>query len=141
MKKLVLATLCACLFSACQTVYVPKAREVKKKPRSNGIIAMPTSYRPEDRQRAEELMKQNCSPLSVSIVDEGEAVVGQETKSNMNTTNRDDSRSNVGNLFGIPVVAGSAGGTDSQASSVTTQIKEWQVSYNCEAEKSAKAKR
>ena len=141
MKKLALAFAIAVL-SACQSMYVPQAREVKKKPQSNGVIALPTSYRPEDRQKADELMKQNCGNLGVKIADEGEVVTGQATKSNSNATNRDDSRHSAGNLFGIPLVSGNASGVETENNAITTQLKEWQVVYDCQTEKpSTKSKR
>jgi hypothetical protein len=135
MKKYVLITFVTLGMSGCQSIYIPQAREVKKKPRSNGVIALPTSPRAEDRQKADELMKQNCGNLVVNVAEEGEVVVGQEIKSNTNSTNRDDSRRSAGKLFGIPIVSGTASGTETQNNSVTSQVKEWQVVYNCENDK------
>lgn len=134
----VLIILAMLTLSACQTMYVPKAREVKKKPHSNGVIALPAEYRPEDRQKADSLMKQNCGNSSVVIADEGEVVVGQKTSSTASSTNRDDTRQEAGNLFGIPLVTGANAGVDSRNDSTTTQLKEWQIVYNCEAEKKAR---
>ncbi|MNL38781.1 hypothetical protein D3C87_1610190 [compost metagenome] len=142
MKKMSLIALFAMALSACQTTYIPQAREVKKKPRQNGVIAMPSNYRPEDRAKADSLMQSNCSPLAFNVTDEGETVVGQETKGTSSATNRDDTRQSAGALFGIPLMTGSAGGTDTHNSSVTKAITEWQVTYNCDApEKAAKAKK
>lgn len=133
MKQMLWMAVVALTLSACQTVYVPQAREVKKKPKVNGVIALPNGFRTEDRAKADEIMKQNCSPMAVNVTDEGETVVGQETKGATSTTNRDDSRHSVGNLFGIPLVSGQASGNETQNSSVTKQITEWQVVYNCMA--------
>lgn len=142
MKKLISIALTTLMLAACQTVYMPKAREVKKKPKSSGIIALPTNYRPEDRSKADELMKANCGSLAVNVTDEGEMTVGHETKSNASTTDRDDTRTSAGTLFGIPVVSGANAGTNSETSSVTKELKEWQVVYNCDTpEKPAKAKK
>jgi hypothetical protein len=128
--------------SACQSWYVPQARDVKRKAKIGGVIAMPVSYRPEDRQKAEGLMKQTCAPLAVIISEEGEAVVGQETKSSGSETKQDDTRRKSGQFLGMNLMTGSNSGTESQQSSVTTQLKEWQLTYNCEPEqKTVKTKK
>lgn len=131
-----IATLIA--LSSCQTMYVPQARDVKKKPRQGGIIAMNTKYRAEDRQQAESMMQSNCGPLAVNILEEGEIVTGHETKTTSNETNRDDTRKSQGHLFGIPVISGSASGKETAQSSSTTQLKEWQISYECQNDKTRK---
>ena len=142
MTQYLLPSVLLLALTACQSMYVPQAREVKKKPQSNGVIALPTSYRPEDRQKADLLMKQNCGSLAVKIADEGEVVTGQSTRSNSSATNREDTRHSSGNLFGIPLVSGSASGVETQNDAITTQLKEWQVVYDCESQKPAtKAKR
>jgi hypothetical protein len=138
MKIKFVVALSLLMMAGCQTVYTPKAREVKKKPKSSGVIAMPTNYRPEDKDKADYYMKQNCGPFAVNITDEGEAVVGQSTKNTASATNREDSRGQVGNLFGIPVMSGTGSGVDSQSSSITEQIKEWQITYVCEPPTSSK---
>lgn len=120
--------------TACQTVYVPQARDVKRKPKASGTIALPLNHRDEDRQKAESMMSQNCAPVRAHVLEEGEVAVGQETKSSSNETNRDDSRTKVGSLFGLPVMSGEAGGKNTNQSSTVTQIKEWQISYECETE-------
>jgi hypothetical protein len=140
MKQMLWMAVVALTLSACQTIYVPQAREVKKKPKVNGIIALPNGFRTEDRAKADDIMKQNCSPMAVNVTDEGETVVGQETKGASSTTNRDDSRQSMGNLFGIPLVSGQAAGNEVQNSSVTKQITEWQVVYNCMASNDAPTK-
>lgn len=142
MKKALSLSILASALCACQTMYVPQARDVKKKPNIGGVIGMPTNYRAEDRQKADTLMKQTCGENTVKITEEGEVVTGQSTRSNTNTTNRDDTRHNAGNLFGIPVIAGSASGQNSENTAVTTQLKEWQVAYDCDFNKAnAKARK
>lgn len=65
--------------------------------------------------------------MSVNILEEGEIVTGQETKTNSNETNCDDSRKSAGTLFGIPMMTGQASGKETLQSSLTTQLKEWQI--------------
>lgn len=138
MKTILSKAILVLAMSSCQTTYNPYAREVKKLPKQKGTIALKSEHRPEDRQKAEGLMTSNCAPQGYNVLEEGEVVTGQQTKSNTNETNRDDSRQEVGSLFGIPVVGGQASGKESQQSSMTTQLKEWQISYECQTEKSRK---
>ncbi|HWU44482.1 MAG TPA: hypothetical protein VN132_13620 [Bdellovibrio sp.] len=126
--------LCFLFLAGCQTVpYQGQARETKLKPKEGGIIALKENFRDEDRAVAEQKMRRNCDPLPFRILEEGEAVVGQTTNSNTHDTKRDDSRSTVGTLFGLPITSGEAGGKDSSSSSTTTALKEWQITYQCEA--------
>lgn len=141
MKNRLFALILFSYLCACQTTYVPQARDIKRKPKNGGVIGIPLAQKAEDRSRAEELMRSNCQPLTYSVVDEGEVVVGQETKSNTSQTNRDDTRRNEGNFLGMAMISGSAGGSDLNQSSVTTQLKEWQITYNCEAPKQASSKK
>ncbi|MEZ0390655.1 MAG: hypothetical protein ACAH59_00465 [Pseudobdellovibrionaceae bacterium] len=141
MKKSIFSLMIISQLCACQMAYVPQARDVKKKPRNSGIIGIPVTQRAEDRQKAEELMKTNCAPQAFSVVDEGEIVVGQETKSSANEINRDDTRRNEGTLMGMSLISGSDSGKETSQSSVTTQLKEWQISYNCASEKQNQAKK
>jgi hypothetical protein len=121
------------LMTGCQTVpYQGQARDVKRKPQQEGIVSIPLDSRPEDRTKAEERMKTNCAPLTVKVLQEEEVAVGQEVKSSAKETDRASSESQVGKLFGIPLMTGEAGGRDTASSSVTTAIKEWQISYKCE---------
>lgn len=117
----------------CQSIIVPQAREVKKKPQKDGVIAMPTNYNKEDRNKAEEIMTRNCVDLKVKIIDEGEVVIGQTTTTNSSSTHRDDTRRETGSFFGVPIISGGAAGIDSQNTSVTSQTKEWQIVYECES--------
>lgn len=129
MKK-ILVLIVSVLVTACAVV--PYAREVKKKPREGGVIALKTDHRPEDRQRADAIMAANCgSDATVSITDEGEVVVGEKTNSNANKTNEN----RPVNSFGIGGLSfGSAATRPTESTSVTsetTQLKEWQIAYNC----------
>jgi hypothetical protein len=135
MKKIVFKLTLMSYLCACQTMYIPQARDIKRKPKSGGVIGIPLAQRAEDRSRAEELMKHNCQPLLPIVIDEGETVVGQETRSSISETNRDDSRRNHGEFLGMALISGSNSGKESSQSSITTQLKEWQIVYNCESEK------
>lgn len=126
-------------FAACQTVpYQPYARDVKKKPAQNGVIALKAEHRDEDRTKATAMMSQNCGELPVKILEEGEVVIGQEQTTNSNTSkNAGESSSQVGSLFGIPVMSGGRDPSENTNSKVSTsQLKEWQISYECVTKKS-----
>lgn len=121
--------------SACQTLpYQPYARDVKKKPGQNGVIALRLDNREEDKQKARQMMASNCGTLPVKVLEEGEVVVGQETKGTSDTTkSKAVQGSQVGTLFGLPITSGGRDAQDStSSSSVTTSVKEWQMSYECE---------
>jgi hypothetical protein len=136
-----LAVAAAVLFmTACQTMpYQPYAREVKKKPSEGGVIALKTEHRPEDRQKAEQLMTTNCGSAQVKVTEEGEVVVGQKTNSNASSyADKKDESVNVG---GLSFLTGNQKNTvDTNSSSETTQLKEWQIVYNCVAESGTKKK-
>ena len=126
-------------FTGCQTVpYQGQARDVKKKPMEGGILALPLEPRDEDRMKADLKMKQNCQNLAVKVLEEGEVVVGQKTNSTSSENNREKSKQNYGNLFGIPVVSTNPGGKDMSSSTTTENIKEWQISYECQKGRSNK---
>lgn len=128
--------------AGCQTVpYQGQAHDVKRKPRKEGIVAVQVNPKPEDRNKAEEHMASNCNPLKFEIVEEGEVVVGQKTQSNARESERESTRYKAGSLFGIPIVGGQAGGTDTSTSSVTEAVKEWQISYKCIDDKGNRAVR
>jgi hypothetical protein len=80
-------------------------------------------------------MARNCSPLKPIVMEEGEAVVGQKTDASSRETKRDSTEHKVGSLFGVPLMSGEKEGKDSATSSVTTQIKEWHISYKCSSNK------
>jgi hypothetical protein len=141
MKRTVV-TLALCLngLVACQTVpYQGQARDVSRKPQEEGTVAIPLNYRDEDRQKAEMKMSQNCTPSPVKILEEGEIAVGQETKSSGRETDRKDSQVKVGQLFGIPITSGEAGGKNTETAQVVTSIKEWQIKYRCLASDEGKS--
>jgi hypothetical protein len=107
--------------------YRPYARNVKRKPGKAGVVALRLEHRKEDRVLAKSMMKENCDTKKVSILDEGEVVIG--TITNSSNQSRKGGSTQVASLFGIPVTSSSA---DSQTSnSTTTQKKEWQMQYKC----------
>lgn len=129
------------LFSTtgCQTVpYQGQAREVKKKPQTEGVIALTLNHRDEDRQKADEKMKANCSPYPVQVLEEGEVAVGEETTSTGKETERKSSERSMGKFLGMDLMTGEAGGKNTSTTSATTKIKEWQIAYKCEHKASAK---
>ncbi len=125
------------LISACASMpYEPYAREVKKKPRSGGVIALKPTHRPEDRARADFLMAANCgSDATANVAEEGEVVVGQKTDANSNTNKREgQSPKEAFRLAGISFTSGGTPpGEETTTSTETTQLKEWQIAYSCEA--------
>lgn len=139
MKNKILFTTLALAITACQTVpYQPYARDVKKKPAANGVIALKLEHRPEDRTKAQAMMSSNCGESPVKVLEEGEVVIGQEQTTNSNTSkNAGESSSSVGTLFGIPVMSGGRDPSESTNAKVSTsQVKEWQISYECLTKKS-----
>ncbi len=136
-KILAIVTLAATVVvTSCQTTpYQGQARDTKKKPQESGVISLKENFRDEDRQKADEKMKSNCNPLTARIVEEGEIVIGQKVDTGSSETKRDDSRTDVGSLFGIPLTSGKAGGKDVNSSSTTTALREWQISYVCDTKK------
>ena len=132
MKK-ILMMIVTVLVTGCATMpYQPYAREVKKKPNEGGLIALKTQHRPEDRQRADSLMAANCgSNAMVKVAEEGEVVVGEKTNSTSNK--RQDQESNsVFSLNGMSFGRGTRPVENTDTSSETVQLKEWQIAYNCE---------
>jgi hypothetical protein len=137
MKKLV-ALLPALLIVACATVpYEPYAREVKKKPREGGTIALKTEHRPEDRARADYLMSANCGTgASVNVAEEGEVVVGEKTSSSSNKHQQAARQESGFTIGGIAFASGDGrpAGENTNTESSTTQLKEWHIAYNCVAD-------
>lgn len=128
--------------TACQTMpYQPYARAVKQKPSTGGVIALKLEHRPEDRQKAESMMKSVCGTNPVKVLEEGEVAVGQETKSSGSQEHRSGSSSTtVGTLFGLPITSGGSNPSETtNTNTVTTSVKEWQISYECEIAKTAVA--
>jgi hypothetical protein len=133
MRSLKVFALCA-LISACATVpYEPYAREVKKKPREGGTIALRESHRPEDRARADFLMSANCGDTVVKVQEEGEVVVGAKTNTSSNKHQSQDSES-VFSIGGIAFASGARPGENTNTQSETSQVKEWQINYQCIAQ-------
>lgn len=135
MKKLVVLAP-ALLIVACATVpYQPYAREVKKKPREGGTIALKSEHRPEDRARAEFLMGANCGASStVSVTEEGEVVVGEKTNSSSNRHQQMERDSGF-SIGGIAFASGSGRpGENTSTESSTVQLKEWHIAYQCIAD-------
>lgn len=125
--------------SACQTLpYQPYARDVKKKPNQNGVIALKAEHRDEDRAKAQMMMEANCRPAPVKVLEEGEVVIGQESTTNSNTSkNAGESSVSMGSFLGIPMTSGGKDPSETTSAKVsTTQVKEWQISYECLQKKS-----
>ena len=134
LTKLLLVPLFAIiLFSvSCATLpYEPYAREVKKRPSDGGTIALNGVHRPEDRARAEMLMKSNCGTSETKVVEEGEVVVGEKTDA---TAHKSASTYND-NAFKIGAMSfGNSRPSDkTDTTTHTTQLKEWHISYQCVA--------
>lgn len=143
MRKLILLSAGMMLtLVGCQTVpYQGQARDVKKKPQVEGVIAIPMNARDEDRAVANQKMQSNCAPSTFSVLEEGEVAIGQKTDSSASENRREGRSESVGSLFGIPIVSSQAPGKDTSSSQTTTQIKEWQISYKCIAEGGKKGSR
>ena len=118
----------------CQTMpYQPYARDVKRRPQSGGVIALHTEHRDEDRLKADEMMKSNCGANAIKVTEEGEVVVGQTTNTNANQNTDYGNKHQVGTLFGMPVTSGADASTNTNSTATTTQVKEWQIVYDCVA--------
>ncbi len=140
MKKILLSITALVAISSCQSLpYQPYARDVKKKPNQNGIVALKAEHRDEDRAKATTMMEANCRPAPVKILEEGEVVIGQESTTNSNTSKKaGESSSEVGSFLGIPLMSGGKDPSESTSGKVSTsQLKEWQISYECIQKKSA----
>lgn len=139
MKKLLLSFAAIAFVSSCQTLpYQPYARDVKKKPAQNGIIALKAEHRDEDRAKATVMMQSNCGPTPVKVLEEGEVVIGQESTTNSTTSkNAGESSVSMGSFLGLPLTSGGKDPSDSTSGKVSTsQLKEWQISYECVQKKS-----
>lgn len=123
---IILATLASCA----AVPYKPYAREAKKKPGVEGVIALHMDYLPEDRTLADTLMAKNCGASSVNVLEEGEVVTGTKTTSKSQT--QDNNYRSGLNFGGIQF--GSTKDSTAQTDSTTTTQKEWQISYNCKTQ-------
>ena len=122
----------ALLVTACQTMpYQGSARDVKRKPGVGGTIAVPMNPQQADRDRATEHMISNCGNGNYKITEEGEVVVGESTQSDQRNSYRDNNQHQAGSFLGMPVYSGDAGGVDTHATQTRTQMKEWQLGYEC----------
>ena len=132
MKNLVVVAVAAML-AACATMpYQPYAREVKKKPQEGGLIALKSEHRPEDRQKAEGLMQANCGSQSIAkVMEEGEVVTGERTNSNASKT-QESAQSSLFSIGGIKF-GSTKPSENTNTTTVTEQMKEWQIAYECVA--------
>jgi hypothetical protein len=122
----------------CQTApYQGEARDVKRKPQTEGIVAIKMNHRDEDRQKADEKMKSNCAPYPVQVLEEGEVAIGETTKTDGKETNRASTESST-RFLGMNLASGEASGKNVSSSATTTKVKEWQISYKCERKPTAK---
>lgn len=143
MKNKILSLVLLVGVTSCQTLpYQPYARDVKKKPNQNGTIALKLEHRDEDRAKAQTMMESNCRPSPVKILEEGEVVIGQEATTNSNTSkNAGEASQSMGSFLGIPLTSGGKDPSESTSSKVsTTQVKEWQISYECGVQKKSAVK-
>lgn len=103
MKKILLSFTAILFVSSCQTLpYQPYARDVKKKPAQNGVIALKAEHRDEDRAKATVMMQSNCGPTPVKVLEEGEVVIGQESTTNSTTSkNAGESSVSMGSFLGL----------------------------------------
>lgn len=139
MKKLALATTLSAALFMVSCAMVPYAREVKKKPNAGGTIALKTYHNAQDRAQADLLMRNNCGTNEVKVTEEGEAVVGQVTNSNANTNYYSGSRNTASANWGTVTFGNYNPGESTNMTAQTTQLKEWQIQYECVAS-NAKAK-
>lgn len=142
MKKLI-ALFALVLVTGCATApYEPYAREVKKKPREGGTIALKAEHRPEDRARADFMMGANCGTSStVNVTEEGEIVVGEKTNSSSNRRQNEEYNSGF-RIGGIGFASGDGRpGDNTKTESQTTQLREWHISYRCVADAAPRGKK
>jgi hypothetical protein len=122
----------ALIVTACQTVpYAGNAHDVKRKPGVGGTVAVPLNPRQEDRDRATEHMISNCGNGNYKVTEEGEVVIGETTQANSRQDYRSSTQHASGSFLGMPIISGDPAGTDSQVNSTKTQMKEWQLAYEC----------
>ena len=118
------------LASCAAVPYKPYAREVKKKPGIEGVISLKPNFVPEDRAVADSLMAKNCGVNPVTVLEEGEVAVGTTTSSNSKATAEKENKSfNLGGMKFLTNTPTDVKNTES--SSQTVAVKEWQISYNC----------
>jgi hypothetical protein len=123
------------VLTACQTrPYQPYARDVKRRPGKGGIVALNQTHRPEDRALADQMMGSNCNGKKVNVLEEGEVVTGEKTRSSASQTSDQGHKSKqVGTLFGLPITSSSQSpSTETSTESEKIQTKEWQIGYECD---------
>lgn len=135
MRKLIGLPLVTAMAYLVGCAIVPYAREVKKKPSSGGVIALRTTHSPEDRAKADTLMRSNCGSAEVKVLEEGEVVVGEKTNS---TANSNYHAGNPGTQKGIFTFGASNPGYDTNTSQETVKLTEWQIQYECHSKSSNK---
>ena len=124
------------LMSGCQMLeYKGQARDVKKRSGQGGVLALPLNPRAEDQKVAEERMRAACGSQTYRVLEEGEVVIGTKSTQSARATMRDDTRRNEGQFLGMQLTSGEAGGTDTQTTSSTESVKEWQITYECVTQK------
>lgn len=109
--------------------FPPYARVVKLMPGNGGTIALRLNYDQEDREFAMQKMKQNCGPKNVSIIEEGEVVVGQTVHSIAERPRRRGQIHGV-DSDGIPIRSRRSR-METWTSSTVQQEKEWRLKYSC----------
>ncbi|MBI3535162.1 MAG: hypothetical protein HY072_06725 [Deltaproteobacteria bacterium] len=88
------------------------ARTVSMQPGKGGVVSLNPPQNPEARAKAEELMRSNCHGKKFEIVEEGEAVIGQEVYGKQDTS------------LGKSSIW-------STSSSTTENKTEWRITYKC----------
>ncbi len=138
-KNRVYLSLLTLIQIGCQSLpYQPYARDVKKRTDSGGVIALRTEHREEDLAKAKGMMERNCSGTDVRILEEGEVVVGEKTNSRSDQNSYPNSAyatspSGFVSGFGTTHTSNTQSGE-----STTTQLKEWQITYECVKTEGAK---
>lgn len=128
MRKCVVLTVLVAITYMVGCAMVPFAREVKKKPTEGGVIALRLQHSPEDRAKADALMRSNCGSAEAQVMEEGEVVVGQKTNTVANSSFQAGSE---GTQHGVFTFGGSDPGVATNSSQETSQVKEWQITYKC----------
>ena len=122
------------VFAGCAAIpYQPYARDVKRKPQVGGTIALKREYRPEDRAKADDLIKSNCGTNTVKVTEEGEVAIGQSTSSTAQEQKTGGIESQqVGTFLGMPVTSSGYGaGKTTNGTATVTNVNEWQINYEC----------
>ena len=102
------------IMTSCTTILQSHARVVKQQPGKGGVIAIPTGFDGGDNARIEATgyMNENCKN-QFEIVEEGEVVVGRDTRGDASKKTTLFDRNNV------------------HVHSTSTDITEWRITYKC----------